>query len=119
MKNFGTLEYVLDRYSQTWSWKVTGQRAVTMVSKVIPQSWYGDGPHEAIVPDSQKNVKQIKWILERYPLEILSKSVWKRKLVDHQKPKERIPKIEKLVRANPGKQFQGKLLNFQKEGLIF
>src|SRR3989344_767191 len=119
MKNFGTLEYVLDRYSQTWSWKVTGQRAVTMVSKVIPQSWYGDGPHEAIVPDSQKNVKQIKWILERYPLEILSKSVWKRKLVDHQKPKERIPKIEKLVRANPGKQFQGKLLNFQKEGLDF
>ncbi|MEK6944653.1 MAG: ATP-dependent helicase, partial [Thermoproteota archaeon] len=74
MKNFGTLEYVLDRYSQTWSWKVTGQRAVTMVSKVIPQSWYGDGPHEAIVPDSQRNVKQIKWILERYPLEILSKS---------------------------------------------
>lgn len=119
MKNFGTLEYVLDRYSQTWSWKVTGQRAVTMVSKVIPQSWYGDGPHEAIVPDSQRNVKQIKWILERYPLEILSKSVWKRKLVDHQKPKERIPKIEKLVRANPGKQFQGKLLNFQKEGLDF
>jgi SNF2 family DNA or RNA helicase len=119
MKNFGTLEYVLDKYSQTWSWKVTGQRAVTMVSKVIPQSWYGDGPHEAIVPDSQSNVKQIKWILERYPLEILSKSVWKRKLVDHQKPKERIPKIEKLVRANPGKQFQGKLLNFQKEGLDF
>jgi len=119
MKNFGTLEYVLDRYSQTWSWKVTGQRAVTMVSKVIPQSWYGDGPHEAIVPDSQRNVKQIKWILERYPLEILSKSVWKRKLVDHQNPKERIPKIEKLVRANPGKQFEGKLLNFQKEGLDF
>jgi len=119
MKNFGTLEYVLDKYSQTWSWKVTGQRAVTMVSKMIPQSWYGDGPHEAIVPDSQKNIKHIKWILERYPLEILSKSVWKRKLVDHQKPIERIPKIEKLVRANPGKQFQGKLLNFQKEGLDF
>ncbi|MEX0656447.1 MAG: SNF2-related protein [Nitrosopumilaceae archaeon] len=119
MKNFGTLEYVLDRYSQTWSWKVTGQRAVTMVSKVIPQSWYGDGPHEAIVPDSQRNVKQIKWILERYPLEILSKSVWKRKLLDHKTPREKIPKIEKLVRANPGKQFQGKLLNFQKEGLDF
>jgi SNF2 family DNA or RNA helicase len=119
MKNFGTLEYVLDKYSQTWSWKVTGQRAVTMVSKVIPQSWYGDGPHEAIVPDSQKNVSHIKWILERYPLEILSKSVWKRKLVEHQNPKERIPKIEKLVKANPGKQFKGKLLNFQKEGLDF
>jgi len=119
MKNFGTLEYVLDRYSQTWSWKVTGQRAVTMVSKVIPQSWYGDGPHEAIIPDSQRNVKQIKWILERYPLEILSKSVWKRKLVDHKNIKERMPKIEKLVRANPGKQFKGKLLNFQKEGLDF
>ena len=119
MKNFGTLEYVLDKYSQTWSWKVTGQRAVTMISKVIPQSWYGDGLHEAIIPDSQRNVQHIKWILERYPLEILSKSVWKRKLSDHRHIKVRIPKIEKLVKANPGQQFRGKLLNFQKEGLDF
>ena len=35
MKQFGTLEYVLDKYSRTWSWKVTGPRAVTMVSKLI------------------------------------------------------------------------------------
>ncbi|MGH2612419.1 MAG: hypothetical protein ACRDFB_05155, partial [Rhabdochlamydiaceae bacterium] len=51
MKEFGTLEYVLDIYSKNWTWKLTGSRAVSMVARVIPQAWYGDGPEEAIVPD--------------------------------------------------------------------
>jgi hypothetical protein len=46
-----------------------------MVSKLIPELWYGNGPNEVIIPDTEKNVKQIRLILERYPLEILSKSV--------------------------------------------
>ena len=119
MKNFGTLEYVLDNYSKTWSWKVTGSRAVSMVSKLIPESWYGEGPNEAIIPDSSENVKHLKWILERYPLDILSKSVWQRKSTISKHPKIILPKTEKLERVNPGEQFRGKLLNFQKEGLDF
>ena len=119
MKNIGTLEYVLDKYSGTWTWKITGDRAVFMVSKIIPKVWYGDGPNEVIVPDDENTVKQIKMILERYPMEILSKSVWQRKsspvLIKKQKP----VKIEKLSKAKPGKQFRGNLLNFQKEGLDF
>ncbi len=119
MKNFGTLEYILDNYSKTWSWKVTGPRVVSMVSKLIPQSWYGEGPNEAIIPDSTANLKQIRWILERYPLEILSKSAWQRKTTNPIVGKKTISKIEKLQRAKPGPQFRGKLLNFQKEGLDF
>ena len=119
MKNFGTLEYILDNYSKTWSWKVTGPRVVSMVSKLIPQSWYGEGPNEAIIPDSAANLKQIRWILERYPLEILSKSAWQRKTTNPIVGKKTISKIEKLQRAKPGPQFRGKLLNFQKEGLDF
>ncbi len=120
MKNFGTLEYVLDRYSKTWSWKITGQRAVSMVSKIVPESWYGDGPDEAIVPDSLINVQHLQWIQERYPMEILSKSIWQKKaLSKKQNKKEKKSKIEKLERRTPGKQFKGKLLNFQKEGLDF
>ena len=119
MKNFGTLEYVLDNYSKTWSWKVTGSRVVSMVSKLIPESWYGEGPNEAIIPDSSENVKHLKWILERYPLDILSKSVWQRKSTISKHPKIILPKTEKLERVNPGEQFRGKLLNFQKEGLDF
>jgi len=119
MKNFGTLEYVLDNYSKTWSWKVTGSRAVSMVSKLIPASWYGEGPNEAIVPDNSENVKHLKWILERYPLDILSKSAWQRKSIKSNIPKTIFPKTEKLERAKPGEQFRGKLLNFQKEGLDF
>ncbi|GBF24890.1 hypothetical protein MnTg01_01235 [archaeon MnTg01] len=118
-KNFGTLEYVLDKYSRTWSWKVTGSRAVTMVSRLIPQSWYGEGPNEAIIPDNFQNVQQIQWILERYPMEILSKSVWRRKIIKSTSKKIKPKKIEKLSKASPGKQFKGKLLNFQKEGLDF
>jgi len=118
-KNFGTLEYVLDKYSRTWSWKVTGSRAVTMVSRLIPQSWYGEGPNEAIIPDNFQNVQQIQWILERYPMEILSKSAWRRKILKSRSKKIKPKKIEKLNKAIAGKQFKGKLLNFQKEGLDF
>ena len=105
MTTFGTLEYAIDKYSGSWTWKITGVRAVMMISKIIP--------------DTEKNVKQIRLILERYPLEILSKSVWQRKA--RVKVIKKLPnrKIEKLSKAIPKKQFRGKLLNFQKMGLDF
>ena len=119
MKTFGTLEYALDKYSGAWTWKVTGTRAVMMVSKIISQLWYGDGPNEVIIPDNLNNVKQIQWILDRYPMEILSKSIWQTKASKKLAKKLIHTKIEKLSKATPGKQFRGKLLNFQKEGLDF
>ena len=102
MKNFGTLEYVLDKYSGTWTWKITGVRAIMMVSKLIPKLWYGDGPNEAIIPDDANSIKQIKWISEKYPLEILSKSTWQRKLSGKSIKKPRSTKTEKLSKATPG-----------------
>jgi len=96
MKTFGTLEYVIDKYSGSWTWKITGVRAVMMVSKIIPELWYGNGPNEVIIPDTEKNVKQIRLILERYPLEILSKSVWQRKARVKTIKKSPIRKVEKL-----------------------
>ncbi|TLX84023.1 MAG: ATP-dependent helicase, partial [Thaumarchaeota archaeon] len=119
MKDFGTLEYVMDTYSKNWTWKLTGLRAVTMVARVIPQAWYGEGPDEAIVPDTMQNVQKIKWILDRYPLEIRSKSIWHRKIRHVTVPKKKWTRIEKLRKANPGEQFRGTLLNFQREGLDF
>jgi len=119
LKTFGTLEYAIDKYSGSWTWKIVGVRAVMMISKLIPELWYGDGPDEVIIPDNEKNVKQIKLILERYPLEILSKSVWQRKIFTKIIKKSSNIKIEKLSKAIAGKQFRGKLLNFQKMGLDF
>ncbi len=119
MKTFGTLEYAIDKFSGSWAWKISGVRAVMMISKLIPELWYGDGPDEVIIPDNEKNVKQIKLILERYPLEILSKSVWQRKIFTKIVKKPSNIKIEKLSKAIAGKQFRGKLLNFQKMGLDF
>ena len=74
MVNFGSLEFVLDRYSGTWCWKISGTRAVNMVSKLIPRGWYGDKPDEVIVSDSDESIKKLKMIDDRYPFEILSKS---------------------------------------------
>jgi len=120
MENIGTLEYVLDKYSKIWSWKVTGDRAVGMISRLVPEAWYGENVNEVIIPDSTESVKQIKLIMDRYPLEILSKSVWQRKIVKTYAPKPTLPPIKhKLKRAKTGEQFRGKLLNFQKEGLDF
>ena len=120
MENIGTLEYVLDKYSKTWSWKITGDRAVSMISRLVPEAWYGENVDEVIVPDSTESVKQIKLIMDRYPLEILSKSTWQRKIVKTLAPKPVLPPVRhKLKRAKTGNQFRGKLLNFQKEGLDF
>ena len=119
MKEFGTLEYVLDTYSKNWTWKLTGPRAVSMVARVIPHAWYGNGPEEAIVPDTIQNVEKIKWIMDRYPLEIRSKSIWHRKVRKVIIPQKKWTRIEKLRKATPGPQFRGNLLDFQREGLDF
>ncbi len=119
MKEFGTLEYVLDTYSKNWTWKLTGPRAVSMVTRVIPHAWYGNGPEEAIVPDTIQNVEKIKWIMDRYPLEIRSKSIWHRKVRKVIVPQKKWTRIEKLRKASPGPQFRGNLLDFQREGLDF
>ncbi|MCE9653222.1 MAG: DEAD/DEAH box helicase [Nitrosarchaeum sp.] len=120
MENFGTLEYVLDKYSKIWCWKITGERAVSMISRLVPEAWYGENINEVIIPDSVESVTQIKLIMDRYPLEILSKSAWQRKIVKTYAPKPTLPPIKyNLNRAKAGEQFRGKLLNFQKEGLDF
>lgn len=111
---------MMDKYSNAWSWKLTGSRAIGMVSQTIPQSWYGDGPNEVIVPDIPENIQKIQRIINQCPIEIHSKSTWSRRIgtAGATKPKKS-PKPEKLSRVNPGSQFRGKLLNFQKEGLDF
>ena len=120
MENIGTLEYVLDKYSKIWSWKVTGDRAVSMISRLVTEAWYGENINEIIIPDTIETVKQLKLIMDRYPLEILSKSIWQRKIIKTYAPKPTLPPIKlKLKRAKSGEQFRGKLLNFQKEGLDF
>lgn len=120
MENIGTLEYVLDKYSKIWSWKVTGDRAVSMISRLVTEAWYGEDIDEIIIPDNTETVKQLKLIMDRYPLEILSKSIWQRKIIKTYAPKPTLPPIKlKLKRAKCGEQFRGKLLNFQKEGLDF
>jgi len=120
LENFGTLEYVLDKYSKIWCWKVTGKNAVEMISKLTPEAWYGENENEVIIADSTESLKNLKLLMDRYPLDILSKSIWQRKIIKTYAPKPTLPPIKhKLKRAKAGEQFRGKLMNFQKEGLDF
>lgn len=110
----------MDKYSNAWSWKLTGSRAVGMASQLIPQSWYGDGPDEVIVPDKPENVERIKQIMGHCQLEVRSKSAWQRRAGKEAMPGTRkTAPIERLSKATPGSQFRGKLLGFQREGLDF
>ena len=120
LETFGTLDYVLDKNSKIWCWKVTGKRAVDMISKLSPEAWYGETENEVIIADSTESLKQIKHLMDRYPLDILSKSIWQRKIVKTYATKPLLAPIKhKLKRAKVGEQFRGKLMNFQKEGLDF
>jgi len=120
LENYGTLEYVQDKYSKLWCWKITGQLAIDKISSLSSKAWYGENEHEVIIEDSTDSIKQLKLLMDRYPLEILSKTVWQRKIVKTYAPKPTLPPIKhKLKRAKPGDQFRGKLMNFQKEGLDF
>jgi len=58
LETIGTLEYVLDKYSKVWSWKISGDRAVNMISRLVPEAWYGENVNEVIIPDSTENIKQ-------------------------------------------------------------
>ena len=120
LENFGTLEYVQDKYSKLWCWKITGKLAIDKISSLSSKAWYGENENEVIIEDSTDSIKQLKLLMDRYPLEILSKTVWQRKIVKTYAPKPTLPPIKhKLKRAKPGDQFRGNLMNFQKEGLDF
>ena len=120
LENFGTLEYVQDKYSKLWCWKITGKLAIDKISSLSSKAWYGENEDEVIIEDSTDSIKQLKLLMDRFPLEILSKTVWQRKIVKTYAPKPTLPPIKhKLKRAKPGEQFRGKLMNFQKEGLDF
>ena len=120
LENYGTLEYVQDKYSKLWCWKITGDLAIDKISSLTSKAWYGENEHEVIIEDSIESIKQLRLLMDRYPLEILSKTVWQRKIVKTYAPKPTLPPIKhKLKRAKTGEQFRGKLMNFQKEGLDF
>jgi hypothetical protein len=75
-----TLEYVLDKYSKIWCWKVTGKYPASMISKLSPEAWYGETENEIMLKDTPETIKQLKLLMDSRPLDILSKSVWRRKI---------------------------------------
>ena len=93
LENFGTLEYVQDKYSKLWCWKITGTLAIDKISSLTSKAWYGESENEVIIEDTTESIKQLKLLMDRYPLEILSKTVWQRKIVKTYAPKPTLPPI--------------------------
>ena len=50
LENFGTLEYVQDKYSKLWCWKITGTLAIDKISSLTSKAWYGESENEVINP---------------------------------------------------------------------
>ena len=51
LENFGTLEYVQDKYSKLWCWKITGNLAIDKISSLTSKAWYGENENEVIIID--------------------------------------------------------------------
>ena len=49
LENFGTLEYVQDKYSKLWCWKITGSLAIDKISNLSSKAWYGENENEVII----------------------------------------------------------------------
>ena len=56
LENYGTLEYVQDKYSKLWCWKITGDLAIDKISSLTSKAWYGENEHEVIIEDSTESI---------------------------------------------------------------
>ena len=52
LENFGTLEFVQEKYSKLWCWKITGKLAIDKISSLSSKAWYGENENEVIIEDS-------------------------------------------------------------------
>lgn len=128
-KVYGTLEYGEKQESSTdnsgyirtvkrKAWIVRGFQVVQMVRRIVPDST-GIERNAASVSDSIVNIDHLKWIMQRYPLEIKSPELWNERLGQLEVVNKKKDKLMIRNQASPTSLFQGKLLDFQREGLDF
>ena len=115
---YGTLSY--NRRSKCWT--IKGEPCVTeMAARLFPGSERRRG--EARFTANRRIIGDVNWLMMRYPLEIAprDRELWKNALAQAREHVLLRMNAEKLPRRStpPEGTFEGKLREFQKEGLSF
>jgi SNF2 family DNA or RNA helicase len=119
---YGSIRYVepdKSDYHKDNHWLIKGHQPALITSRVIPNSW-SNGVGERCIPDNIAACEHLRWIMVRYPLEILSPDKWKQR----EETLDRIGKKRQSLKTltdevNIDARFNGTLLPFQKKGLDF
>ncbi|MFW6025154.1 MAG: DEAD/DEAH box helicase [Candidatus Woesearchaeota archaeon] len=108
-------------YNKSWkAWVIEGDpSAVEMAKRLFPGS-KGMGYGTAKFPANKRNTANLNWFLMRFPLEIKDREKWeesRKEAVEHAIKRNEI--LKKPKKISPPMEFQGELLDYQKEGLSF
>jgi hypothetical protein len=113
-KIWGTLE------KQDGSWVVKGHPYMISLAKRLFPGSKGNGRGAASFPASKRIIGDLNWFMHRFPLTVKDKKSWKANLDEARKhfivQEEFLAKPKKVM---PSPDFEGELLDFQKEGLAF
>lgn len=113
-KIWGTLE------KRDGSWVVKGHPYMISLAKRLFPGSKGNGRGAASFPASKRIVGDVCWFMHRFPLTIKDKKGWEADLDEARKhfivQEEFLSKPKKVM---PSPDFEGKLKEFQKEGLAF
>ena len=116
---YGTLSY--NRRNKTWT--IKGEPCVTEMAKRLFPGCDGKGRGVARFTAHRRIIGDLNWLMLRYPLEIreTDREKWQSAL---EEAREYARKREMTLRmpetaSPPDESFEGKLLDFQKQGLAF
>lgn len=135
---YGTLDYQKVKYEtyeitghwqdyEDFLWVVNGFQVKQMAKRIFQEKVLLDSDDKNaeslenafLIRDNIYNIKLLNWLMTLYPLDIKKKEIWKERLGELAKQKERKREITTLQQINPPSSFKGQLLEFQKEGLDF
>lgn len=119
----GRKEWTTEEYRQRQGlWRVNGAQPAIMMSRIIPNCWTKE-PGVVEVKDNIANIEHLRWIMLRYPLEILDEKKWNARVLELEQILYRRydngKRNLKADKAEPSSSFVGELRDFQKEGLDF
>ena len=113
-----TLEFV-QKMNGMWKFNIKSFQANLILERIIPDTWNSDRDYLEFDINLQ-NTRYLKMVMTEHPLEIINKKRWNECLSNLKTNTEISQKIKSLQYAEPNElSFNGKLMNFQKQGLDF
>lgn len=101
------------------NWIIEGEPIVIQMAKRIFPGSSGRGAGIAKFPNSKRLIKDLNWLMLKYPLKIKDLSHWESaysQALDYSIKKK---SNEFITKTTPSLEFKGELKDFQKQGLTF